>query len=147
MSLITAVQEVQIPILSAMLLGGCAAKVLRAVRLGSIDAGLGPTALFPLRLRRPLAVLVYAIECGLGIGLIVTAGDAGRGEPADAVRLGTGLLFLVAVCALLELRSSRPDVGCGCFGDFSTAPVSWRTLARSVLLGSRSPARTPHGSW
>jgi len=131
---LSAVQEVQIPVLSAMLLGGCAAKLVRTMRLGSMDAGLGPTALFPLRLRRPLAMLVYAIEFGLGVGLIVTAGNIGRGEVVDAVRLGTGLLFLVAVCALLELRTSRPDVGCGCFGDFSTAPVSGRTLARSVLL-------------
>ena len=28
----------------------------------------------------------------------------------------------------------RPDVGCGCFGDFSTAPVSRRTIARSAFL-------------
>lgn len=133
-SLITAIRQVQIPVLSTMLLGGCATKFIRTLRLGSIDAGLGPTGLFPLRARRPLAMLMCALECGLGIGLIATAGTAGRGAPSISVRLGTGLLFLVAVCALLELRSSRPDVGCGCFGDFSTAPVSERTLARSVLL-------------
>jgi len=52
------------------------------------------------------------------------------------VRLGTALLFLVATSALIELRATRPDVGCGCFGDFSTAPVSGRTLARSALLAA-----------
>ena len=31
-------------------------------------------------------------------------------------------------------RAARPDVGCGCFGDFSHAPVNWRTLTRSALL-------------
>jgi hypothetical protein len=134
MTLITAAREVQIPVLSAMLLGGCALKLVRVLRVGSVDAGLGPTALLPLRLRRPLAILMCGLECGLGIGLIITAGAIGRGAPAVSVRLGTGLLFLVAVCALLELRSSRPDVGCGCFGDFSTAPASTRTLARSMLL-------------
>jgi hypothetical protein len=133
---ISAVQEVQIPVLSAMLLGGCAAKLVRTVRVGSMDEGLGPTALFPLRARRPVAMLMCAIEFGLGVGLIVTAGHLGQGQLADALRLGTGVFFLVAVCALLELRSSRPDVGCGCFGDFSTAPVSGRTLARSVLLAA-----------
>ncbi len=59
-----------------------------------------------------------------------------RGPPATCARLGTGLLFLVAACALLELRASRPDVGCGCFGDFSTSPVNWRTLARPALLSA-----------
>jgi hypothetical protein len=133
---ITAVQEVQIPVLSAMLLGGCASKLIQTIRLGSMDAGLGPTALFPLRLRRSVAMLMCAIELGLGVGLIVTAGNVGRGEVADALRLGTGVFFLVGLCALLELRFSRPNVGCGCFGDFSTAPISGRTLARSVLLAA-----------
>ena len=134
MSLLTAVQTVQIPLLSAMLLGGCAAKLTRALRMGSMDAGLGPTALFPMRLRRPVAMAMCAVEFGLGIGLIVTAGQVGRGAPATCVRLGTGLLFLVATCALLELRANRPDIGCGCFGDFSHSPVDGRTLARSALL-------------
>jgi hypothetical protein len=134
MPIVTVVQTVQIPLLSAMLLGGCTTKLVRAVRMGSIDAGLGPTALFPMRLRRPLALAMCALECGLGIGLIVTAGRIGRGAPATCVRLGTGLLFLVATCALLELRANRPDIGCGCFGDFSHSPIDWRTLTRSALL-------------
>ena len=36
------------------------AKLTRIVRVGSLDAGLGPTALFPLRLRRPIAVACAA---------------------------------------------------------------------------------------
>jgi hypothetical protein len=131
---LNAVREVQIPLLAALLLGACSAKLARALRTASLDAGLGPTTLFPMRLRRPLAITMCAIECGLGVGLIVTAGTVGQGAPATCVRLGTGLLFLVATSALIELKASRPDVGCGCFGDFSTAPVSGRTLARSALL-------------
>lgn len=134
MQIMTMVREVQIPLLSAMLLGGCAAKFVRAVRVGSVDAGLGPTALFPMRLRRPVALAMCALELGLGLGLIATAGPVGRGAPATCVRLGTGLLFLVATCALLELRAASPDIGCGCFGDFSHSPVEWRTLTRSALL-------------
>jgi hypothetical protein len=131
---LTAVREVQIPLLAALLLGACSAKLARATRTGSLDAGLGPTALFPMRMRMPLAMVMCAIECGLGLGLIVTAGRIGHGTPADCIRLGAGLMFMVATSALLELRTARPDVGCGCFGDFSTAPVSGRTLARSALL-------------
>ena len=128
------IQAVQIPLLAAMLLGGCAAKFARVLRVGSVDAGLGPTALFPLRLRRPIAMVTCAAELGCGVGLIVTAGTFGRGGPANAVRFLTALLFIVATCALIELRTSHPDTGCGCFGDFSRAPVSGRTLARSALL-------------
>jgi hypothetical protein len=133
---LNAIREVQIPLVAAMLLGGCAAKLVRGLRTGSLDAGLGPTALFPTRLRRPLAVTMCVIECGLGLGLIVTAGGFGGGAPATCVRLGSGLLFLVATSALIELRETRPDVGCGCFGDFSTAPVSGRTMARSAFLAA-----------
>lgn len=134
MATLEMVREVQIPLLAAMLLGGCVTKIARIIRVGSMDAGLGPTGLFPMHLRRPVAMAMSAIELGLGIGLIATAGSMGQGPAATCVRLGTGLLFLVATSALLELQATRPDVGCGCFGDFSHAPVGWRTLARSALL-------------
>jgi len=134
MTVLDAIGEVQIPLLAAMLLLGCATKVLKMARAGSAEENIGPTALFPMHLRRPLAIVLCAVEATLGFGLLVTAGRFGRHAPADGIRLGSCLLFVVATCALLELRQSRPDVGCGCFGDFSTAPVSARTLARSALL-------------
>src|SRR6202046_1253391 len=99
MTLITAVREVQIPVLSVMLLVGGTAKCIRIIRMGSADAGLGPTALFPLRVRRSLAVLMCGLECGLGIGLILTAGAAGGGAPATSVSLGAGARVWAAVCA------------------------------------------------
>ncbi len=132
--MLDAIREVQIPLLAAMLLGGCATKLARTMRTGSFDNGLGPTALFPMQLRRPLALTMCTIEGGLGLGLILTAGRIGAGPAATCVRLGAFLLFLVATSALIELRQTRPEVGCGCFGDFSTAPVSGRTLARSAFL-------------
>jgi Methylamine utilisation protein MauE len=128
-----AIREVQIPVVAVMLVGACVAKLARTLRTGSVDASLGPTALFPLNMRRPVALTMCAIEAGLGVGLIITA--AGPGDKAAAgVRIGAGLLFLIATSALIELRTVRPDVGCGCFGEFSTAPVSGRTIARSALL-------------
>jgi hypothetical protein len=134
MSLLTAAADVQIPLLSAMLLSGCFAKLVRVLRTRTVAAALGPTAMFPLHLRRPAAMFLGGIEFALGIGLIVTVGRLGRGTPASAVRLLVAVLFMVATCALLELRNTRPDLGCGCFGELSTAPVSARTLARSALL-------------
>jgi hypothetical protein len=145
------VQEVQIPLLSAMLLGASATKFARVLRVGSLDAGLGPTALFPVHLRRPVAIAMGVAELACGVALLVTAGPLGRGEPANTVRVATSLLFIVATCALIELRTSHPDAGCGCFGDFSTSPVGGRTLARSALLGAAAlatiglpPLHPPH---
>lgn len=131
---LTELGDVQIPILASMLLGACAAKLLRVVQGRSVGAGLGPTALFPLRLRRSAAVVLCGVEFAFGVGLILTSGRFLRGQPAELTRLCTGLLFVLATCALIELRSVRPDIGCGCFGDFSSAPITGRTLARSALL-------------
>jgi hypothetical protein len=145
------VKEIQIPLLAALLLGGCTAKFARALRVGSVTAGLTSAALFPVRLRRPVAVAMYAAEFGCGAALILTAHRMGRGGLADAVRLSTAVLFTVATCALIELRSSHPDAGCGCFGDLSVSPVSWRTIARSALLACAAlatigvpPLQPPH---
>jgi hypothetical protein len=129
-------REVQIPLLAVLLIGGCAAKARRALGARSIDAGIGPTGMFPFRLQRPAAIAICVSEFGLGVGLLVTAGRIGAGPPALAVRAATAVLFCTAVAALAELRSRRPDVGCGCFGDVSSTPVGWRTITLAALLGA-----------
>jgi hypothetical protein len=131
---LAALREVQIPILAALLIGACLLKLSRVLRAGSVEVALGPTALFPLHLRRPVAMVMCAVELGLGIALILTAGPLGRGFPAGVVRIATILLMVTAVGALIELRQRKPDVGCGCFGDLSSTPVSLRSIVRSALL-------------
>ncbi len=137
--MLTALREVQVPLLAVMLLGGCAAKAWRALspRAGVTGPGSGPTGLFPLRLRRSVMILVFVTELGLGVGLVVTAGwlgDVSVRVPGTMVRMATALFFLVAVGALHELRQRRPDSGCGCFGELSDTPVGLRTISRSALL-------------
>jgi hypothetical protein len=129
-----AAREVQIALLAVLLVGGCAAKAKRAISARSIEAGLGPTVMFPLRLQRPIAIAMCASEMLLGLGLLVTAGRLGAGVPATTVRSAAALLFATAVGTLHELRTRRPEAGCGCFGDLSDTPVNWRALARSALL-------------
>jgi hypothetical protein len=135
--MLTALREVQIPLLAIMLLGGCAAKAWRALSSRSVTAGMGPTGLFPVHLRRPITIMMFLAELSLGLGLIGTAGripDAASRLPATIVRTATALFFLIAVGALNELRQRRPDAGCGCFGELSDTPVGLRTIARSGVL-------------
>ncbi len=67
--------------------------------------------------------------------LLATAGHLVPWPPtATLVRLAAVLLFTTATAALVELRAHRPDIGCGCFGDLSSTPVSLRTIARSALF-------------
>src|SRR5216683_1475182 len=134
--MLSAIREVQIPLLALMLLGGCAAKLWRVLRARSVEAGLGPTVLFPLHLRRSVNMAICVSELILGFAMIATAGRAGAGLAATVVRVWTALLFVTAIGALVELRARRPDVGCGCFGDLSATPVSMRTVSRSALLAA-----------
>jgi hypothetical protein len=141
--MLTAVRELQIPLLAALLLGGCAAKAWRLLRTRSLSAVLVRDGLLPLRLRRPVMMTMYATEFTLGLGLIATAGKVGAGGPgllATIVRAGTALFFLVAMGALNETRQRRPDVGCGCFGEFSETPIGWRTITRAGVLCAAAAA-------
>jgi hypothetical protein len=145
MTVLQAIREVQIPLLAVMLFVGCVTKALQMIRAGSAADAIGPTALFPVHLRRPLAIALCVAEGGLGSGLLVTAAGFGGRALAIGIRFGSCLLFLVATSALIEVGQSRPDVGCGCFGDFSTAPVSGRTIARSALLAAAALAMVGAG--
>jgi hypothetical protein len=130
-------REVQIPLLAGLLLGGCAAKAWRALSPRPGTPGTGPTGLFPLRMRRPVMVMMFITELSLGLGLIGTAariGDLSSRVPAEIARTATALFFLIAVGALNETRQRRPDSGCGCFGELSDTPIGLRTIARPGLL-------------
>jgi hypothetical protein len=129
--MLAVMREVQVPLLAVLLIGGCAAKAGHAI---GKRQGSGPTAMFPLWLRRPAAIALCAAELVLGVALLLTAGQAGAGGPALAVRAATALLLGTAAAALHELRARRPNAGCGCFGELSRTPVSWRVIARAALL-------------
>jgi hypothetical protein len=151
---LTAAREIQVPLLAVLLIGACAAKARRAITLRSIDAGTGPTAVFPVRLRRPVAIAMCAAELVLGIGLFLTIGQRGGSAPALVIRAATGLLFCTAVGALYVLREREPEAGCGCFGELSDTPVGSRTISRAALLGVAAVAsigapawHMPHSEW
>ena len=135
--MLAAVRELQIPLLAALLVGGCAAKAWRVLRARSLTPAMVPAGLLPLRLQRPVMMTMCATELTLGLALIATAGRVGAGGaglPATVVRAGTALFFLVAVGALNETRQRRPDAGCGCFGEFSDTPIGRRTITRAGVL-------------
>jgi hypothetical protein len=148
MLMLTAIREAQIPLLAAVLLGACATKIWRLLRPHGETDHSDPSALFPAHLRRPITILVFAAELGLGLGLIGTAlrlpgsgfTDAQLALPAMVVRAGTALFFLVSVGALNEMRQRRPDAGCGCFGELSGTPIGLRTIARAGLLCASAAA-------
>jgi hypothetical protein len=58
--MLTAIREVQLPLLAAVLLGACAAKAWKALRAHAEGGHSDPSALFPAHLRRPIMTLVFA---------------------------------------------------------------------------------------
>jgi len=145
---LTLVREAQIPLLAAVLLGACAAKIWRVLLPHAGTARSDPAALFPVHLRRPIMTGVFAAELGLGRGLIGTAlrlpgtglTAAKLALPAAVARAGTALFFLIAVGVLNEMRQRRPEAGCGCFGELSGSPIGFRAIARPCLLSASAVA-------
>jgi hypothetical protein len=120
--MVNTVQEAQLPLLACVLILACVAKL--AIREPGTTAG--PGLLTVLRRRRSAVVTIAVVEGCLGVGLLVT--------DHPVVRLGTIVVFFVAMSVVVELRSSEVDEGCGCFGGLSTTPVQFRTVLRAFLL-------------
>ncbi|MFI6818820.1 MauE/DoxX family redox-associated membrane protein [Nonomuraea sp. NPDC050328] len=120
--------ESQVPILVVLLVLGTVAK-LATVRAGGEPgalARLGPAMLVPVRLRAAALLGCAAGELVLAAGLLLTS--------SPIFRWMTVTFFALSTYVLLELRRKRPDAGCGCFGEVSSAPVGLRSIGRTVLL-------------
>src|SRR6266704_484260 len=139
--MLISLRDLQIPLLAAMLLGGCSAKLARAVQRRSISAGLGPTALFPLKLRPWAAGTLWTVEFGMGLGLILTAGRLGGGcfgefsaSPITGRTLARSILLAVAALGTVDLPKIRLPTTAG-----QTAPLLIMLLAELAVFGLLSP--------
>jgi hypothetical protein len=120
--------ESQLPILIVLLVLGTGAKVITA-RSGAEPqalARLGPAVLVPGRMQAPALLACAVVETALAAGLLLTT--------HPIFRWGTAAFFALSTYVLLELRRRRPDAGCGCFGEVSSAPVGLRSIGRTVAL-------------
>jgi thiol-disulfide isomerase/thioredoxin len=81
----------------------------------------------PARLRAPVRVLIPVLELGIAITLLPALSAWGAA-------VGALVLLLVFTAAIVVnlVRGRRPD--CHCFGQLSSAPVSWKTVLRNGAL-------------
>ena len=118
-----------LPILIAMLLLGGVAKLATAG--GDAEPGglgrLGPAVLAPERFRKAAMIGCAVGELGLIAVLLVLPDQA-------VARWMPVAFFAVATYVLWDLRRRRPDVGCGCFGEVSAAPIGLRSIGRAAIL-------------
>lgn len=132
--MIATLRGMQIPVLATILLTAWATKVVRLLRNRPAPEIVEATAIFPPGLRLPAIIGLCTTEFSLAVALIVTATRLGSQILADATRLAVVTFFLVGLCALVELRERRPDLGCGCFGGLSRGPIGARSIVRAGLL-------------
>ncbi|MFI6174515.1 MauE/DoxX family redox-associated membrane protein [Nonomuraea sp. NPDC051191] len=141
----------QMPILIVLLVMGAGAKVVTVYRGGEPGtlSRLGPAVLMPGRMQAPSLLVCAVVELVLAGGLLFTT--------APIFRWGTVGFFAMCTYVLVELRRRRPDAGCGCFGEVSSAPVGIRSIGRTVVLTGMSAlsvaapasgwAATVHPTW
>ncbi|MEU8798323.1 MauE/DoxX family redox-associated membrane protein [Spirillospora sp. NPDC048819] len=131
--MVTAFQNTQVLLLAAVLLAACLAKL--TVREEAADAPdhvhgvpvpAGLARLSALRGSRGMTVGLGIGEGVLGLALLMTS--------HLSVRLATTVAFAAATWVVGELRVSRPDAGCGCFGGLSGKRVGRRSVLRAVLF-------------
>ena len=101
-------------------------------RHAMIDFGLPP----PLAV--PMATLLPVAELALAIALLPRATAWFAALAALAL-----LLVFMAVIGWNLARGRRPN--CNCFGQMSTGPIGWRTLARNAMLAVPAALIVVHG--
>lgn len=127
--MIEAFQLSQVPLLSAALITACLSKLgitMSPARTGHRGAVSRPPTVLSLHDSRPVTVGLALAEGALGVALLVTA--------HPSVRLMTITVFASATWVVGELRTRRPDGGCGCFGALSTTRVDIRSVVRAALF-------------
>ncbi|GAA4198520.1 MauE/DoxX family redox-associated membrane protein [Microbispora amethystogenes] len=126
--MLTIIATAALPVLALTLTLGGVAKLATAGREASPGAltRLGPVALAPERFARPAMIACALTEFALAGGSLVVDHPATRWSPV--------VFFAIATYVLWDLRRRRPDVGCGCFGEVSAAPVGLRSIGRAAAL-------------
>src|SRR5262249_32693354 len=81
----------------------------------------------PARLLQPLGVLLPLAELATAVALLFQP-TARWGALSAALLLG---LFVAGIARAMA-RGQAPD--CDCFGQISSSPAGWRTLARNAIL-------------
>jgi peroxiredoxin len=83
----------------------------------------------PAGMAGPVTLALPAAELLIAVALIPASSAALAGWAALAL-----LAVFSATVAISLARGRRPD--CYCFGQFTAAPIGWRTLARNVALAA-----------
>ena len=113
-----------------------------AAKISGRDGTRATAAAFgvPARLTGPVTLALPAAELLIAAALIPASSAALAGWAALAL-----LAVFSATVAISLARGRHPD--CYCFGQFTAAPIGWRTLARNVALAAVAAFVALGGWW
>jgi hypothetical protein len=140
--MIDAISNLQAPLVASILLLAAVGKVDVARRGRPLDA-LDQPALGALPDAAVRAAWLMIVFFELGVVVVLVALPSSPWPPF----LASSFLAGGAAYAVWSRRVA-PDSPCGCFGSFSRAPVSWKTIARASLLAAAAlAAGLATGGW
>jgi hypothetical protein len=120
-------QGTQLLLVSAALITACLSKLASPdSRPRTVYGDTAPTPAFVVRDSRAMAVGLALSEGALGVALLVTS--------HPSVRVVTIMGFTSATWVVSELRTHRPEDGCGCFGALSAGRIGLRCVTRTALF-------------
>lgn len=108
-------------------------------QLDAFESAVGRYALLPERLVRPVARALPPVELAGGLLLAL-----GLGVAVVSGLLAAILLIFAAAVAVNLLRGRVID--CGCFSTVAPKRISWRAVARNMVLASAAVAVAIHNS-
>ncbi|GAA2109049.1 MauE/DoxX family redox-associated membrane protein [Actinomadura alba] len=125
--MVEAFQSSQLLLISAALITACLSKLANpGTRPRTIHGVTASPPVLAVRDSRPIAVGLALTEGALGVALLVT--------PHPSVRVVTIMGFASATWVVSELRTHRPEDGCGCFGALSAGRIGMRCVVRTALF-------------
>jgi hypothetical protein len=120
-------QSSQLLLISAALITACLSKLANPdTRPRTVHGARVSPPTLVLRDSRPVAIGLALSEGALGVALLVT--------PHPSVRVLTIMGFASATWVVSELRTLRPEDGCGCFGALSAGRIGRRCVVRTALF-------------
>lgn len=125
--MVEAFQSSQLLLISVALITACLSKLANpGTRPRTVHGATASPPALVVRDSRPVAIGLALSEGALGVALLVT--------PHPSVRILTIMGFASATWVVSELRTHRPDEGCGCFGALSVGRIGMRCVLRTALF-------------
>jgi hypothetical protein len=130
-------------LIGVILLAAGALKIPAPAAFAKIIIGF---KLVPRLFHLPLAYVLPALECTLGVALLLSI-ESSYEVMARWASLPASVVFVVFAAAIgINLLRGRRDISCGCFGVRESDKITWGLVWRNLLLSAFALFALPDSS-